>query len=158
MRSIQRLSSEISSINIRIRNHVYRSSWDVDALRTLREQLADRKAQMERLYAELPRAATPPEPRPMDLPRAEDLMTVEGTRRIASLLFSQRPPEDESEAWKSFTRICTAMMQLLGNELVVDPAFDAREFLLSCGIGEGEVERIFTAPGEILRGEEQDRL
>lgn len=152
MREIRRVMSEISSLNSRILNHVYRKAWDRDLLREMQTQLEGKKRELERLRTVTPRTRTAG-----SLPAAgegKETVTVHDTRLIANALYTQRPLIYQSDEWLAYRRVCAALVRLFAYE-VEGEAFDSTEFLTHCGLSLKDAEEISRRPGDFIRRSEE---
>lgn len=154
MRDIRRLMSEISALNSRILEHVYRKAWDRDVLSELHTQVEQKQRELDEMrtvYAETRR----PVP---ELTTNEDArgipLTVHDTRLIANALYTQRPLIYQSEEWLSYRRVCAALVRLFAFELQAGGEFDSVEFLKHCGLSMKDAEDMSRRPGEYIRRSE----
>ncbi len=154
MRDIRRLMSEVSSLNSRILEHVYRKAWDRDVLSDLQTQVEQKQRELDEMrtvYAETER----PVP---ELTANEDArgipLTVHDTRLIANALYTQRPLIYQSEEWLTYRRVCSALVRLFSFELQAGGEFDSIEFLKHCGLSLKDAEEISRRPGDFIRRSE----
>lgn len=155
MRDIRRLMSEISSLNSRILEHVYRKAWDRDVLSDLQTQVEQKQRELDEMrtvYADTERTVS-------QLTANEDArgipLTVHDTRLIANALYTQRPLIYQSEEWLTYRRVCTALVRLFAFELQAGGEFDSVEFLKHCGLSLKDAEDISRRPGDYIRRSEE---
>ena len=153
---ISSVSQDLSTLNLRVRNSVYHSSWDPEVLRRLRLEVTAKRAELSSLKAQLSEAriaseADVPEHTPSEDPK---MMSVDDSRRIANALFTQRPLAEGGSDWDAYVRVCASLVRVLDHELIVDGGFDRREFLLHCGLSPEHATDIARTPGEFIRRSE----
>ena len=154
MREIRRVMSEISSLNGRILEHVYRKAWDRDLLREMQAELEEKKRELERLRTLTPREGGPARRLAAGETAAEETVTVHDTRLIANALYTQRPLIYQSDEWLVYRRVCAALVRLFAHELQ-DESFAPVEFLTHCGLSLKDAEEISRRPGDFIRRSEE---
>ncbi|MFW5686380.1 MAG: hypothetical protein ACOC0O_07000 [Spirochaetota bacterium] len=155
MRDITRLMNEISSLNSRIMEHVYRRAWDRDLLRAMQQELQEKRRQLSEART-LRRSDRPPGLIGDDRPHQERDLDVHDTRLIANALFTQRPLLYQTDEWPAYRRVCASLVRLFAHELA-DSDFDSVEFLTHCGIALKDAEQMSRRPGDFIRRSEEAR-
>ena len=154
MREIRRLTTEISTLNSRIREHVYRRAWDREVLQGLSAQLETKKRRLEELrllsIRQYPRGSMIGPPNRTD----EEPLTFNDTTLIAKALHAQRPHIYEPDGWPAFRRACAALSDHFARELGEGGRFDPLEFLVQCGLPLTDAERIVRQPEDFIRRSE----
>jgi hypothetical protein len=147
--------SEIASLNSRILRNVYHRAWDRDLLRSMQEELEEKKRQLDAMRRARPSERSETPQITGTVHAGDQRLTVHDTRLIANALYTQRPLIYASEEWSVYRRVCASLVRLFAHELEETGEFDQVEFLTHCGLSHAEAQEMSRRPGDHIRRSEE---